>query len=280
MQVVNNYDWYGGMQLLTFLRDVGKLARMGTMLNKDSVKSRLDSESGMSYTEFTYQLLQGYDFVHLCREEGVRVQIGGSDQWGNITAGTDLVRKILGDEAPQCFGLTFPLLVRMYCSLFAPCFACTCQRHVPSNRARGVTLASASVGGRRRQEVWQVRGRRDLAVAGEAITIQILSVPLQDDGCRRHPLPAHADLPAAGADRGAGGDHDERRGQAQHRAAAAGRGGHALRAWRGGRRGANMPVACAAFEALRAMGMGRHSSEAWACSRATDQARLCERRQR
>jgi tyrosyl-tRNA synthetase len=99
------------MKLLDFLRDVGKLARMGTMLNKDSVKSRLDSDSGMSYTEFTYQLLQGYDFVHLHKAEGIRVQIGGSDQWGNITAGTDLVRKLLGTTAPQCFGLTFPLLV-------------------------------------------------------------------------------------------------------------------------------------------------------------------------
>jgi tyrosyl-tRNA synthetase len=111
LQIVNNYDWYGQMTFLSFLRDVGRQARMGTMLNKDSVKSRLDSESGMSYTEFTYQLLQGYDFVHLCKEEGVRVQVGGSDQWGNITAGTDLVKKMLGDNAPQCFGLTFPLLV-------------------------------------------------------------------------------------------------------------------------------------------------------------------------
>jgi tyrosyl-tRNA synthetase len=110
LQVVNNYDWYKDMKLLDFLRDVGKLARMGSMLNKDSVKSRLESETGMSYTEFTYQLLQGYDFVHLYRTEGIRVQIGGSDQWGNITAGTDLARKLL--DAPQCFGLTFPLLVR------------------------------------------------------------------------------------------------------------------------------------------------------------------------
>jgi tyrosyl-tRNA synthetase len=112
MQVVNNHDWYRDLTFLSFLRDVGKFARMGTMLGKDSVKSRLDSESGMSYTEFTYQLLQGYDFVHLCKEEGVRVQAGGSDQWGNITAGTELVRKLLGDSAPNCYGLTFPLLVR------------------------------------------------------------------------------------------------------------------------------------------------------------------------
>jgi tyrosyl-tRNA synthetase len=112
VQVLNNYDWYANMTFLGFLREVGKFARMGTMLNKDSVKTRLESESGMSFTEFSYQLLQGYDFVHLCREEGVQVQAGGSDQWGNITAGTDLIKKLLGDSAPPCFGLTFPLLVR------------------------------------------------------------------------------------------------------------------------------------------------------------------------
>eukprot|EP00878_Enallax_costatus_P028959 GHUV01031328.1.p1 GENE.GHUV01031328.1~~GHUV01031328.1.p1 ORF type:complete len:301 (+),score=81.88 GHUV01031328.1:1055-1957(+) len=78
------------------------------------VRTRMESESGISFTEFTYQLLQGYDFVHLAKEHGVRVQVGGSDQWGNITAGTDLIRKLLGSEdqePPQCFGLTFPLLV-------------------------------------------------------------------------------------------------------------------------------------------------------------------------
>lgn len=112
MQVVNNYDWYGPMTFLDFLRDIGKHARMSTMLAKDAVKSRLESDSGMSFTEFTYQLLQGYDFVHLCKHEDVRVQAGGSDQWGNITAGTDLVRRLLGEGGPACFGLTFPLLVR------------------------------------------------------------------------------------------------------------------------------------------------------------------------
>lgn len=81
--------------------------------NTMQVKTRLASESGISFTEFTYQLLQGYDFFHLCRSEGVRVQIGGSDQWGNITAGTELVRKLWKDEdGPTPYGLTFPLLVR------------------------------------------------------------------------------------------------------------------------------------------------------------------------
>ncbi|GIL66588.1 hypothetical protein Vafri_20064 [Volvox africanus] len=102
------------MSFLTFLREIGKFARVSTMLAKDSVRTRMESEQGISFTEFTYQLLQGYDFVHLCRNHGVRVQIGGSDQWGNITAGTDLVRRLLGGEArepPACYGLTFPLLV-------------------------------------------------------------------------------------------------------------------------------------------------------------------------
>lgn len=120
--IVNNLDWFGPMPLLTFLRDIGKYARVGTMIAKESVRKRMESESGISYTEFTYQLLQGYDFVHMAREMGVKVQVGGSDQWGNIIAGTDLVRRMLGKEdgdynngeedQDQCFGLTFPLLLK------------------------------------------------------------------------------------------------------------------------------------------------------------------------
>eukprot|EP00242_Pyramimonas_sp_CCMP2087_P001523 CAMPEP_0198226724 /NCGR_PEP_ID=MMETSP1445-20131203/106349_1 /TAXON_ID=36898 /ORGANISM="Pyramimonas sp., Strain CCMP2087" /LENGTH=383 /DNA_ID=CAMNT_0043906595 /DNA_START=140 /DNA_END=1287 /DNA_ORIENTATION=- len=109
--LLNNLEWFAGMGFLEFLRDVGKFARMGTMLNKDSVKTRLDGD-GMSFTEFSYQLLQGYDFVHLSRTYGVTAQIGGSDQWGNITAGTDLNRRILGTEAESAFGITFPLLLK------------------------------------------------------------------------------------------------------------------------------------------------------------------------
>ncbi|KAI8472368.1 MAG: hypothetical protein J3K34DRAFT_367411 [Monoraphidium minutum] len=116
VKVLNNLEWFGPMSFLGFLRDVGKYARVGTMMAKDSVRTRMESEQGISFTEFTYQLLQGYDFVHLCKEHGVRVQIGGSDQWGNITAGTDLIRRLLGggaaaSDAPACYGLTFPLLV-------------------------------------------------------------------------------------------------------------------------------------------------------------------------
>ncbi|RVX05568.1 Tyrosine--tRNA ligase, chloroplastic/mitochondrial [Vitis vinifera] len=89
---------------------VGRYARVGTMMAKESVKKRLESEQGMSYTEFTYQLLQGYDFLYLFENEGVSVQFGGSDQWGNITAGTELIRKIL--QTDGAYGLTFPLLLK------------------------------------------------------------------------------------------------------------------------------------------------------------------------
>lgn len=107
--VLNNHDWFKSFSFLTFLRDVGKWFRMGPMLAKDSVKSRLDSDEGMSFTEFSYQTLQGYDFLYLFQNHGVTIQIGGSDQWGNITAGTDLIRKVTGEES---FAVTFPLLTR------------------------------------------------------------------------------------------------------------------------------------------------------------------------
>ncbi|URE38326.1 hypothetical protein MUK42_16358 [Musa troglodytarum] len=108
--ILNNYDWWKDITLLEFLREVGRFARVGTMMAKESVKKRLVSEEGMSYTEFTYQLLQGYDFLYLFKNMGVNVQIGGSDQWGNITAGTELIRKILQVEG--AYGLTFPLLLK------------------------------------------------------------------------------------------------------------------------------------------------------------------------
>merc|ERR1712176_389354 len=151
VEVLNNLEWFENMTFLEFLRNVGKYARVGTMLNKDSVKSRMEASassssssegqesqqqsSGLSFTEFSYQLLQGYDFMHLYRTKDCRVQIGGSDQWGNITAGTDLIRRLCSQEeadsesAPAAtpedqtleglkdkdlslaYGLTFPLLV-------------------------------------------------------------------------------------------------------------------------------------------------------------------------
>jgi len=107
--ILNNLDWFKNFSFIGFLRDVGKFFRLGPMLAKDSVKTRLNSEEGMSFTEFSYQLLQGYDFLYLFNHYDVTVQIGGSDQWGNITAGTDLIRKVHGKSA---YGITFPLLTR------------------------------------------------------------------------------------------------------------------------------------------------------------------------
>lgn len=106
---LNNFDWYKTFNFIDFLRDVGKYFRVGSMLAKDSVKSRMNSDEGMSYTEFSYQVLQGFDFFHLFKEHGVSIQLGGSDQWGNITAGTELIRKVTGETA---YGITFPLLTR------------------------------------------------------------------------------------------------------------------------------------------------------------------------
>lgn len=107
--ILNNLDWFKDFSFVGFLRDVGKYFRIGPMLAKESVKLRMESEEGMSYTEFSYQLLQGYDFLHLYDTHGVTLQLGGSDQWGNITAGTELVRKT---RAKSCFGITFPLMTR------------------------------------------------------------------------------------------------------------------------------------------------------------------------
>lgn len=105
--LLNNFDWMQGYSYLEFLRDVGKNFPVGTMMGKESVRARLGSDAGLSYTEFSYMLLQAYDFVHLCREHGCLIQAGGSDQWGNITAGIDLSRRMLGK---QVFGITAPLL--------------------------------------------------------------------------------------------------------------------------------------------------------------------------
>jgi len=108
-KIVDNYEWLGKLSLLDFLRDAGKHFRVGTMLSKESVKARLQSEDGISFTEFSYQILQGYDFYHLFKHQGVELQLGGSDQWGNITAGLELIRKVEGKSA---YCLTFPLLTR------------------------------------------------------------------------------------------------------------------------------------------------------------------------
>ena len=105
--LLNNFEWMKGYSYLEFLRDVGKNFPVGAMMGKESVRARLGSDAGLSYTEFSYMLLQAYDFAYLCREHGCLIQAGGSDQWGNVTAGIDLCRRMLGE---QVFGITAPLL--------------------------------------------------------------------------------------------------------------------------------------------------------------------------
>ena len=110
-EMVNNYDWMKGYTFLNFIRDIGKHITVNYMMAKESVKKRLASESnvGMSFTEFSYQLLQGYDFLHLYQEKNCKLQMGGSDQWGNITTGTELIRRKTGGEA---FALVCPLITK------------------------------------------------------------------------------------------------------------------------------------------------------------------------
>ena len=98
VRLVNNLDWTAGLSAIDFLRDVGKHYRVGTMLKKDAVASRLNSDAGISYTEFSYQILQGFDFLELYRQYGCVLQTGGSDQWGNLTSGTDLIHRVEGQH--------------------------------------------------------------------------------------------------------------------------------------------------------------------------------------
>ncbi|MCK1144082.1 tyrosine--tRNA ligase [Providencia stuartii] len=109
-KLANNYDWFGKMDVLTFLRDIGKHFSVNQMINKEAVKQRLNRDDvGISFTEFAYNLLQGYDFANLNKEHGVELQIGGSDQWGNITSGIDLTRRL---HQNQVFGMTVPLITK------------------------------------------------------------------------------------------------------------------------------------------------------------------------
>ncbi len=112
-EMVNNYDWMKDYSFLAFIRDVGKHLTVNYMMSKDSVKKRLQPESGsgMSFTEFTYQLVQGYDFLHLYQTKNCKLQMGGSDQWGNITTGTELIRRKLGADE-NAFALTCPLITK------------------------------------------------------------------------------------------------------------------------------------------------------------------------
>ena len=108
-EMVNNYDWFKEISFLAFIRDVGKHITVSYMTSKDSVKKRLEGETGMSFTEFTYQLVQGYDFYWLYKNKNVKLQMGGSDQWGNIVTGTELIRRKDGGEA---FAFTCPLITK------------------------------------------------------------------------------------------------------------------------------------------------------------------------
>lgn len=108
-EIVNNYDWFKDFSFLNFIRDVGKHITVNYMIAKDSVKKRLESETGMSFTEFTYQLVQGYDFYYLYTHKNCKLQMGGSDQWGNIVTGTELIRRKAGGEA---FAFTCPLITK------------------------------------------------------------------------------------------------------------------------------------------------------------------------
>lgn len=110
-EMVNNYDWMKGFSFLDFAREIGKHITVNYMMAKESVQKRLNGEArdGLSFTEFTYQLLQGYDFLHLYETKGCRLQLGGSDQWGNITTGTELIRRKLGGEA---YAITCPLITK------------------------------------------------------------------------------------------------------------------------------------------------------------------------
>lgn len=108
-ELVNNYDWMSTFSFLDFIRDVGKYITVNYMMAKDSVKRRLEEGNGLSFTEFTYQLIQGYDFYHLWKNNNVSIQLGGSDQWGNIVTGTELIRKMEGGSA---YALTVPLITK------------------------------------------------------------------------------------------------------------------------------------------------------------------------
>jgi tyrosyl-tRNA synthetase len=108
-ELVNNYDWFKQMNLLEFIRDVGKHITVNYMMSKESVRKRIEGESGISFTEFTYQLIQGYDFYWLYQNKNCKLQMGGSDQWGNITTGSELIRRKTGNEA---FAFTCPLITK------------------------------------------------------------------------------------------------------------------------------------------------------------------------
>ena len=164
--VANNLDWTGGQSVLEFLRDVGKHFSVNVMLGRETVKRRLAAD-GMSYTEFSYLLLQSQDYLHLFREHGCRLQIGGSDQWGNIVGGVELVRRVTGEVGARA-------------------------DHPAGHRQRG-------------PQVRQVHRRRQhLARPGHDLAVRLVPVLRERGRRRRRPLPAVVHVPVPGGDRGAG----------------------------------------------------------------------------
>ena len=145
--MVNNYDWMKEFSFLDFIRDIGKCITVNYMMAKDSVKKRFNGEGdGMSFTEFTYQLVQGYDFLHLYQAMNCKIQLGGADQWGNITTGTELIRRKLGPEA-EAFAITCPSLPRPTAPSSARPRAATCGstraiRRLTSSTSSGSTSAT------------------------------------------------------------------------------------------------------------------------------------------
>ena len=171
--LVNNYDWMKEFTFLDFIRDIGKCITVNYMMAKDSVKKRFNGEGdGMSFTEFTYQLVQGYDFLHLYETMNCKIQLGGADQWGNITTGTELIRRKAGGEA----------------------FALTCPPQA-GRRGRGLRHHLPADHQGRRHEIRQDRERQRMARPALHIALQVLPVLAQRQRRGRQTL--HQDLHAA-----------------------------------------------------------------------------------
>jgi tyrosyl-tRNA synthetase len=201
----NNYDWFGGMNVLTFLRDIGKHFSVNQMINKEAVKQRLNrDDSGISFTEFSYNLLQGFDFSELYNRHQVELQIGGSDQWGNITSGIDLTRR---QHQKQVFGLTVPLITK----------------------ADGTKFGKTEGGA-----VWLAPEKNQ--------PVQVLPVLDQHRRCRRLPLPEVLHLHEPGRHQRAGRRRQEQRQGAARPVRAGGRSDrHGARCGRPGGRQAHHP---------------------------------------
>ncbi len=188
--LVNNLGWTGSLTLLDFLRDVGKHASVNQMIARESVKARLESEQGISFTEFSYQLLQANDYLHLCRNHGVEIQIGGSDQWGNLLAGVDLIRRADGKHV---HAFTWPLLLRSDGKKFG------------KSEDGAVWLAADRTSPYQFFQYWMNVADADI----ERFLLQLTLLPV--DECRRHRRRARRGAaPARGPAPPRQGDHHDR----------------------------------------------------------------------